>query len=149
MLLTGHTGFKGAWLALWLERLGAEVTGVSLAPVGSPHRFGDYAVGEKIDHVDGMTIEEAEHSHIFWATATNTLAMADSGEVSVIFPTRRNLEKLAQAPDFAGFSDHARQFPIDLVTPWIEDRDGQAFLCIPGHLGYPVTSESFERVRRG
>ena len=29
---------------------------------GSPHRWGDYAVGEKIDHVDGMTIEEAEHA---------------------------------------------------------------------------------------
>lgn len=28
---------------------------------GSPHRFSDYAVGEKIDHVDGMTVEEAEH----------------------------------------------------------------------------------------
>ncbi|HUR42841.1 MAG TPA: MaoC family dehydratase [Aestuariivirga sp.] len=28
---------------------------------GSPHRFDDYAVGEKIDHVDGMTVEEAEH----------------------------------------------------------------------------------------
>ena len=28
---------------------------------GSPHRFGDYAVGEKIDHADGMTVEEAEH----------------------------------------------------------------------------------------
>jgi len=100
-------------------------------------------------HSHELTVEEAEHSHIFWATATNTLAMADSGEVSVIFPTRRNLERLAQTPDFARFSDHARQFPIDLVTPWIEDRDGQAFLCIPGHLGYPVTSESFERVRRG
>lgn len=30
VLLTGHTGFKGAWLALWLERLGAEVTGLAL-----------------------------------------------------------------------------------------------------------------------
>jgi len=28
---------------------------------GSPHRFGDYAIGERIDHVDGMTVEEAEH----------------------------------------------------------------------------------------
>jgi 2-methylfumaryl-CoA hydratase len=28
---------------------------------GSPHRWNDYAVGEKIDHVDGMTVEEAEH----------------------------------------------------------------------------------------
>jgi 2-methylfumaryl-CoA hydratase len=31
------------------------------ALAGSPHRFGDYAVGERIDHVDGMTVEEAEH----------------------------------------------------------------------------------------
>jgi 2-methylfumaryl-CoA hydratase len=31
------------------------------ALAGSPHRFGDYRVGEKIDHVDGMTVEEAEH----------------------------------------------------------------------------------------
>src|SRR5690242_4270934 len=31
------------------------------ALAGSPHRFGDYEVGEKIDHVDGMTVEEAEH----------------------------------------------------------------------------------------
>src|SRR5215210_4493459 len=31
VLLTGHTGFKGAWLALWLRQLGAEVTGIALA----------------------------------------------------------------------------------------------------------------------
>ena len=35
VVLTGHTGFKGSWLALWLAELGAEVTGVSLAPDGS------------------------------------------------------------------------------------------------------------------
>jgi CDP-glucose 4,6-dehydratase len=40
VLLTGATGFKGAWLALWLERLGADVTGLSLAPASSPHLFG-------------------------------------------------------------------------------------------------------------
>ena len=33
VLVTGHTGFKGAWLALWLERLGAEVTGLALPPL--------------------------------------------------------------------------------------------------------------------
>lgn len=36
VLLTGHTGFKGAWLSLWLRRLGAEVTGVSLEPETEP-----------------------------------------------------------------------------------------------------------------
>ncbi len=45
VLLTGHTGFKGAWLALWLRRLGAEVTGLALAPV-EPSLFSVAGVGE-------------------------------------------------------------------------------------------------------
>lgn len=39
VLLTGHTGFKGSWLALWLHRLGAKVTGVSLPPATTPNLF--------------------------------------------------------------------------------------------------------------
>ena len=39
VLLTGHTGFKGVWMALWLNRLGAQVTGVSLAPETTPNLF--------------------------------------------------------------------------------------------------------------
>jgi len=37
------------------------ITGWDNILAGTPHRFGDYAVGEKIDHMDGMTVEEAEH----------------------------------------------------------------------------------------
>jgi CDP-glucose 4,6-dehydratase len=39
VLVTGHTGFKGAWLALWLNRLGARVTGYSLPPPTTPSLF--------------------------------------------------------------------------------------------------------------
>ena len=39
VLLTGHTGFKGAWLAMWLQRLGAGVTGVALTPNTRPSLF--------------------------------------------------------------------------------------------------------------
>lgn len=39
VLLTGHTGFKGGWLALWLQRLGAQVSGVALAPSTRPSLF--------------------------------------------------------------------------------------------------------------
>lgn len=107
-----------------------------------------YAVSAP-SHGHELTVEEAEHSHLFWSSATDTLAMADRGEASVIFPTRRNLERLAQVHGFEGFSDHVGRFPVELVIPWIEDRDGRPHLCIPGHLGYPVTSEPFDRVRRG
>lgn len=39
VLITGHTGFKGAWMSIWLHRLGAQVTGISLPPVTSPSLF--------------------------------------------------------------------------------------------------------------
>ena len=39
VLLTGHTGFKGAWLAIWLHRLGAQVVGLSLPPKYTPNLF--------------------------------------------------------------------------------------------------------------
>ncbi|WFU05945.1 CDP-glucose 4,6-dehydratase (plasmid) [Rhizobium sp. CB3171] len=39
VLVTGHTGFKGSWLALWLQNLGAHVTGVALAPEGDPNHW--------------------------------------------------------------------------------------------------------------
>jgi CDP-glucose 4,6-dehydratase len=39
VLLTGHTGFKGSWLALWLKELGAEVHGIALAPETKPALF--------------------------------------------------------------------------------------------------------------
>ena len=48
VLLTGHTGFKGSWLALWLHRLGAQVTGVALAPNSTPNLFQAAGVGDLI-----------------------------------------------------------------------------------------------------
>ena len=39
VLVTGHTGFKGGWLALWLQRMGAQVSGLSMAPAMEPNLF--------------------------------------------------------------------------------------------------------------
>ena len=39
VLITGHTGFKGSWLVLWLTRLGAEITGYALPPPTQPSHF--------------------------------------------------------------------------------------------------------------
>ncbi|ODA20001.1 CDP-glucose 4,6-dehydratase, partial [Achromobacter xylosoxidans] len=50
VLLTGHTGFKGGWLALWLQRLGAQVTGVSLPPATSPSLFEAARLKLAVDH---------------------------------------------------------------------------------------------------
>jgi hypothetical protein len=44
---------------------------------------------------------------------------------------------------------HALAHPLELVTPWLEVRDGEPYLCIPDHLGYPVTSQPLATVLRG
>ena len=46
VFVTGHTGFKGSWLAIWLQRLGAKVTGYSLAPPTEPSNFAVSGVRE-------------------------------------------------------------------------------------------------------
>lgn len=53
VLLTGHTGFKGGWLALWLSQLGADVVGYSLAPVDGPTPFHVARLTDRIRHVVG------------------------------------------------------------------------------------------------
>jgi CDP-glucose 4,6-dehydratase len=53
VFLTGHTGFKGSWLALWLSQLGAEVCGYSLAPPASQlNLFTEARVGERVHHIE-------------------------------------------------------------------------------------------------
>ena len=52
VLVTGHTGFKGGWLALWLHQLGAEVTGFAL-PATSPSLFEQARLAELVTHIEG------------------------------------------------------------------------------------------------
>lgn len=50
VLLTGHTGFKGSWLSLWLQNMGAVVRGVALTPPTEPALFEVAKVAEGMDH---------------------------------------------------------------------------------------------------
>lgn len=50
VLVTGHTGFKGSWLALWLRELGAQVAGLALAPDTSPSHWSLLNLEDIIDH---------------------------------------------------------------------------------------------------
>ena len=48
VLVTGHTGFKGSWLCIWLNELGAEVTGVGLDPYSERDNFVLSGIGKRI-----------------------------------------------------------------------------------------------------
>lgn len=49
VFLTGHTGFKGAWLALWLQKMGAQVSGYALEPASEPNLFRIAKIHEGMD----------------------------------------------------------------------------------------------------
>ncbi len=94
-------------------------------------------------------VDATENTRLFWATAADVLADADAGRATIIFPTRRNLERLARFASFADAVADARAHPVRTITPWIEDRDGVEYLCIPDDLGYPITAEPLTDAVRG
>ena len=58
VLLTGHTGFKGSWLSLWLQQLGADVSGFSLEPSSDPNLFTSAGVVKGMERAGKIVIEE-------------------------------------------------------------------------------------------
>jgi len=62
VLITGHTGFKGSWLSLWLTELGANVIGYSLEPPTKPNLFESINLKDKITHIIGDVRDE---KHLF------------------------------------------------------------------------------------
>lgn len=90
-----------------------------------------------------------ETTRVAWYSAQQVLDEADAGLAHIIFPTRRNLERLAQCRSVEDLIAHARAHPVTLVCPWTESRDGVDHLCIPEGIGYPVTSEVIATALRG
>lgn len=95
------------------------------------------------------SVDTTENVRFFWSSAADTLALCAAGGASVIYPTLRNLERLALCPSWQALADHAAAFPVEKISPWLEERDGEPHLCIPTHLGYPVTSQPLAQARRG
>lgn len=51
VLITGHTGFKGSWLTLWLSKLGADLTGYALSPPGDPNIYSLLNLQQKLNSI--------------------------------------------------------------------------------------------------
>jgi 8-oxo-dGTP pyrophosphatase MutT (NUDIX family) len=84
----------------------------------------------------------------FWASAEDILAEIASGRAHAIFPTRRNLERLARFGSIAEARADAARHPVAKIIPWVEERGGAPHVCIPEGIGYPVTCEPLETARR-
>jgi len=119
-------------------------------PSGAKSRQYDtrFYIAVVADHEHAIEADGNETTSLGWHSADEVLERARQGRASVIFPSRRNLERLAQFGSVAELLDHARAQPVSLIMPWVEARDGVDHLCIPEGMGYPVTSEPLATARR-
>ena len=95
-----------------------------------------------------VEIDATENTRLFWVGAAEALEQAERGEMAVIYPTRRNLERLAQFTSFAEARRHAEAIPVQTITPWLEERGGERWLAIPADAGYPVDGEPLTSAHR-
>lgn len=96
-----------------------------------------------------VSIDHAENTHLFWTSAQGALEAAERGEIKVIFPTRRNLERLALFASYEEARAQAEAIPVKTITPRVVEEGGKPWLTILGDAGYPVTAELLETVARG
>jgi len=99
---------------------------------------------DRAPHVCG-----GECTGAFWITAGDALEREQRGEARLIFPTRRNLERLALHPTFDAIRADAEAHPVEPISPWVEEIEGENFIMIPDGIGYPVTRERLDGLWRG
>ena len=83
-----------------------------------------------------------------WIGPQHALDQAAAGHMTIIFPTRMNLQKLAPFNSVAEAIDAARKSPVVTVTPWVEHREGKQYLLIPGDAGYGDVAEPLDQAFR-
>lgn len=96
-----------------------------------------------------VSIDQSENTHLFWTTAQGALDAAERGDIKLIFPTRRNLERLALFASHAEAKAQAEAIPVRTIMPQVEERNGTSWLTILADAGYPITGEPLDAVARG
>ena len=83
-----------------------------------------------------------------WANPTELLDRIERGDASAIFPTKRNLERLAGHQNLEAALADAKAHSLDTIIPWIEEIEGEPHVRIPDDRGYPVISEPLKTAFR-
>lgn len=112
-----------------------------ITPPIVPKRFDThfYLAAAPPDH---LAIHDGHESvDSVWISPGEAVAGGENGTYTIIFPTVRNLEMLAESADVATAMNAAGEREIVTVLPWMEDRDDGMYLCIPPEAGYAVSEE--------
>ena len=96
-----------------------------------------------------VSVDNSENTKLFWTSAQGALDSSETGEIKLIFPTRRNLERLALFANFAEARAQAEAIPVKTIVPQIDTSGAKPMLTIMKDAGYPITGELLETVARG
>ena len=159
VLVTGHTGFKGGWLTLWLSALGANVTGLALSPETKPSLFeladiGSSCRSEIADLRDASAVKRvvrATRPEIALHLAAQALVRRSYREPGATFATNAQgtanlLDALADAPDLKAI------LAITSDKVYANDESGRAFReddALGGHDPYSLSKAAAEHVVAG
>ena len=119
-------------------------------PVSAKRRYDTRFYIADASHLrhDGV-VDASENSHLFWASAEDIIVRDRADELHIIFPTRRNLDRLALFNSFAEAAEHAHAHPVRSIVTYMNEIDGEPHICIPDGHGYPVLSEPLSIAKRG
>jgi 8-oxo-dGTP pyrophosphatase MutT (NUDIX family) len=133
-------------LDLYLDLEALSVFARWITPPIMPRRFDTWfyvakAPDEQLAVCDGSETVDAE-----WIPAAEALRLAEIGERTVIFPTRMNLQLLAEAASADDAIARARARELVTVEPKVRERNGERVLVIPPNAGYGAVEEPMSRV---
>jgi 8-oxo-dGTP pyrophosphatase MutT (NUDIX family) len=116
-----------------------------ITPLGAPRRFDTWfyvvtAPPDQLAVCDGRETVDAE-----WIAPGEALRLSEAGERKVVFPTRMNLRRLAEACDARDAVARAAARPLIAVRPRMVDRDGGRMLVLSPEFGYGDVEESIEK----
>ncbi len=114
--------------------------------LGEHRRFDTRFYIARATHKPQVVTDGDEAAGHHWLTAAGATAAAAAGTHKIIFPTLRNLERLARYDRYDAAVAHARSIPLQTIAPEIRDEDGDRWLCIRDDAGYPVTRARLSEV---
>jgi CDP-glucose 4,6-dehydratase len=115
VFITGHTGFKGAWLAEWLLQLGAEVTGFSLPPPTEPSLFAQIGLASRVRHIEGdvrdlgavrAAVDSAKPDFVFHLAAQSLVRLSYEQPVETYATNVMGTVHVLEALRLAGWPCH-------------------------------------------
>lgn len=112
-----------------------------ITPDMMPKRFDTYFY-LAVAPTDHLAVHDGSESvDSVWISPKDALAGAESGTYTIIFPTRLNVELLAESDSVNGAIEAAQNREIVTVLPWMEQREDGNYICIPAEAGYNTSAE--------